>query len=424
MANGLEYVMIPRKSGNIVYEQSPDKSAQMQDREDRLSYEKGIARVVRQKTSHQASLDKIAMDSVMEPFLGDTVVGDNLLKTINPGYQAALEIPATTDFGKAFVQAKQAAKLDEGSLIARQAGAKQAYDNATIPGPATLEHLRRVMLIPDMLGRPRTAFYLKNFFQETPVPTLIARQPLTGFYEQQGAVPRGGRINESNQTFAEIQYELEKYPIMINVPIEDRISTQISYPDELKMNLQFAREKRHNDEALKEMLNITTEFSMSTLGGLGSNYHSPNSGPKRMIELTVQWYNLHRSIIDTVAMAPSLFTKWIENTWAYNVTGPWKTRKFAGITPLPGLDNITCIIDPALEANHSQRIFCVDKRNGARYGQGPIITKSFDDPYYASSGEVMYEFFQYKVVDGKSIVSASDPSTYDRKYSFYITVAI
>ena len=88
-----------------------------------------------------------------------------------------------------------------------------------------------------------------------------------------------------------------------------------------------------------------------------------------------------------------------------------------------GVEDITCIIDPALEASHPNRIFCVDKRNGARYGQGPIVQKAFDDPYIATSGDVMFEFFEYKIVDGSNIVQASDESVYDRKFSFYITVA-
>ena len=422
MGNGLDFVYMPFEDGRkLIYAGSHGES--MARHGESLGHQAAIAEIRRSPTSHQAVLDRLTADAVGTQFNTLNDVNDNPINPVNLGGSFGAGFWPDSPSGKAYQIAKQAAQTSQQSPYHDGEGARQAYDNVPIQTPATLEHLRRVQLIPDVLGKPLSMFYLTNFFRETPVPNLIARQPLTGYYEQQGAVPRGGRINESNQIFAEIQYSLEKYPIMINVPIEDRISTQISYPDQLKENLQFAREKRHNDEALKEMEKISTEFTMPQLGGLGSNFHSPNSGPKRFNQLNVQWYNLHRSRIDTVAMAPSLFTSWIENTWAFNVTGPWKTRKFAGITTLPGVEDITCIIDPALEASHPNRIFCVDKRNGARYGQGPIVQKAFDDPYIATSGDVMFEFFEYKIVDGSNIVQANDESVYDRKFSFYITVA-
>ena len=109
-----------------------------------------------------------------------------------------------------------------------EASMKQVYSLVGDANRQNLRHLQMIRLIPQLLAFPESYFHLHNMFTEISVPQLEARVSLQGVYEQQGPVGRYQRAPDSVLQFAEVKFDLPKYPIRIPTPIEDIYRTLIN----------------------------------------------------------------------------------------------------------------------------------------------------------------------------------------------------
>ena len=66
--------------------------------------------------------------------------------------------------------------------------------------------------------------------------------------------------------------------------------------------------------------------------------------------------------------------------------------------------------------------YAVNKENGALYGQGPMLSKTYEDHERDATINKQTVFFQYLLVDGDTIVSNNEID-YERKFAAKITVA-
>ena len=87
--------------------------------------------------------------------------------------------------------------------------------------------------------------------------------------------------------------------------------------------------------------------------------------------------------------------------------------------PIPGIANVTAVVDPMLD--EARTIYAVNKENGALYGQGPMLSKTYDDNERDAMVAKNIEFFQYLLVDEDNIVTNNEVP-YNRRFAAKITV--
>ena len=284
-----------------------------------------------------------------------------------------------------------------------------------------LRHLQMIRLVPQLLAFPESYYHLHNMFTPVPVPQLEARVSLMDVYEQQGPYSRYQPMNDSDLQYAEVKFDLPKYPIRIPTPIEDIYRTLIN-PHQSKLRLiQWARARRHNQEAMKELKKASVDYTVDAPDDLpAGNFHSKNSMPNQITKLIRDHLIEHHVMLNWFAFPTDLWNRYVENTWTFNVPGPRPTRSVQGVMPLPGVANVTAVVDPMLDEDRV--IYAVNKENGALYGQGPMLSKTYEDHERDATINKQTELFQYLLVDGDTIVSNNEID-YERKFAAKITVA-
>lgn len=151
-----------------------------------------------------------------------------------------------------------------------------------------------------------------------------------------------------------------------------------------------ARDIQHELDAFEALDNIEQEIQL-------------NGVDKRMNDKTVA-AKLNEIIRDTRIEYGSRITHMIMGAHMYrrylgdsNICGssvPGLSTGTPGIGPLPGLEYVTVIISPMMDIKNKDVIYAVDKRNGAFYGQGPMVLDS-----HSFGGANITEYYQYMIVD-------------------------
>jgi len=286
-----------------------------------------------------------------------------------------------------------------------------------------LQHLQQIKLIPKILGMPEFYFHLHNMFTENDVAQLEARQPLTDVYEQQGPIGRYAKTPDSDLQFAEIKYDLKKFPIRIPTPIEDIFRTLLN-PHQTKINqITWARGKKHNEEALKQLKTITLTKNVSKINSLTpGDFHDANSTVGEITDIIADHLTTHHSLLTYFATGTKVFRKLVENTWTFNVAGPRPNRVIQGVFDFPGIENAKIVVDPQMDASAPNTMYAVDKMNGAQYGQGPVLSKTYDDEERDAMVVKNTEFFQYLIVNAKNVIVNNNVS-FDRKFAVKLAIA-
>ena len=305
-----------------------------------------------------------------------------------------------------------------------EASMKQVYSLVGDANRQNLRHLQMIRLIPQLLAFPESYFHLHNMFTEISVPQLEARVSLQDVYEQQGPVGRYQRAPDSDLQFAEVKFDLPKYPIRIPTPIEDIYRTLINPHTAKLKQIQWARAKRHNEEAHKALKTIVNgdgvNYEVDAPEDLPEgNFHSKNSIPNQLTKIIKDHLVEHHVFLNWLAFPTELWNKYVENTWVFNVPGPRPTRLIQGVYPVPGIENVMAVVDPNLDEDRV--IYAVNKENGALYGQGPMLSKTYDDNERDAMVAKQTEFFEYLMVTGDNVVTNNDVP-YDRKFSAKIDV--
>lgn len=289
-----------------------------------------------------------------------------------------------------------------------------------------LTHLQMIRLMPYLLAFPESYFHLHNMFTSMDIPMLETRVALQDVYEQQGAVGRYQRTPDSDLQYAEVKFDLPKYPIRIPTPIEDIYRTIINPHESKVRQIQWARAKRHNTEALTQLKTISLTKNISKIdklqGASEEGFHSANSTAGELTDIISDHLTTHHSQLTDIAMPTGLFRRYVENTWTFNVGGPRPNRIIQGVYDMPGVEGIRVIVDPNLDADSPNTMYVVDKMNGALYGQGPMLSKMYDDNERDAIVTKNTEFFEYLMVTPKNVIVNNDVS-YDRQFALKINVA-
>ena len=304
------------------------------------------------------------------------------------------------------------------ALVARLAGNPEMPLSAatTIADKSNISHLQMIRLYPEAQGVPTEYFYLDEMFVSRDVPQLESRET---FYDTTATAEYLNRLEESKSThtvYDEIKYNLLKLTDKVFTPIEDLMRTIIN-PQSVDLGqLNWGFKYKRNQAAATALAAISNTQSPiddpTTLDSTG--FHSKYHVARELNDLFNSFLKANDVKITHVAMNPSLFTKYSENTWT--VSGPANIEPVrlagGGVVPLPGISGVTAVVDIAVPDN---TIYAVNKPNALRLGEGPKIMRRYYDEDRDAEAIKMIDFNQYLAV-------ASQITNLTRKFGMTIPV--
>lgn len=272
----------------------------------------------------------------------------------------------------------------------------------SIANSTNLTHLQLIRLLPEAQGTPDRYFYLDEMFLPRDVPQLEYRET---FYDTTATARYLRRLEESKATvtkYDELKYDLPKLVDKVYTPIEDIFRTIINPQTVDLSQLKWGFEWKRNQAALvalKLIGNVQAAIGKFELLAAG-DFHSTNRAAKELNELFNDFLKTNDVRITHVAMNTQLFTEYTENTWTKS--GPVDMEPIrlngGGVVPLPGIMGVTAVIDVTLP---DDTIFCVNKPNGLRLGEGPKIMRRYYDEEKDAEAIKILDFHEYLSVNDK-----------------------
>ena len=169
-----------------------------------------------------------------------------------------------------------------------------------------------------------------------------------------------------------VEHNLEPYGMILQNIAPSWYVDNIQYDD-----IRIGRARKHNEMAYRAMKNIKSEKIMSKIN------NEVNSIPKEFNKIIDDWNKTNNVRINVVAISPSLFMKWMDNTKD-------DYAPMYGISYLPKIPYVKAIVDVHLESE-PDTIFAADMR-GSIYGQGPLAISP------GSNDDIMWEYYQYQIL--------------------------
>lgn len=270
----------------------------------------------------------------------------------------------------------------------------------SIANSTNLTHLQLIRLLPEAQGVPDKYFYLEEMFTVRDVPNLEYRET---FYDTTATARYLRRMEETKATktiYDEIKYDLPKLVDSVYTPIEDIFRTIINPQTVDLSQLRWGFEWKRNQSALAALKKISNVQSavgkFETIGA--ADFHSTNRAAKELNELFNDFLKANDVRITHVAMNTKLFTEYTENTWTKN--GPTDLNPIrmngGGVVPLPGVQGVTAVVDVSVPDN---TIYCVNKPNGLRLGEGPKIMRRYYDEDRDADAIKMLDFHEHIAVN-------------------------
>ena len=283
--------------------------------------------------------------------------------------------------------------------------ARQIKSADAIANDTNLEHLQVIKLHEVIQGAPDQTFFLENASTIRNVDKLESRETWRSLGD---TVRRKGRLEETKEKitkYAEIKYDVEKLTGKVYTPAEDTIRT-ITNPETIDIeNLNWEFKYARNIELKDVIIKGITRDSAGAgghddIGSMalpsGTTLHSATNVGNKFAEYIKAFRVRNRMPIDTVIFSVAGWNLFASNTW----NGQDSIEKFpnGGMTQLKGFPGITAIIEPEL-MDSVNRIYFLNKANGLRTAQGPILTRRFYDENKHASAVSMLDFVEFLSVD-------------------------
>ena len=264
-----------------------------------------------------------------------------------------------------------------------------------------LSHLQLIRLFPQIQGAPESYFFLEEAFVKREIPQLEYRE---SFYDTVQTAEYKDRLEQSKATttkYDEVKYDLKKLVDKAYTPIEDIYRTIIN-PQTIDLaQIEWGFKRKRNLSALKAIKEIGNKKS----GKLGAfkklaagDLHSANHAAEDLNNEFNAFLKTNDVSITHVIMNPRLFTHYTENTWSKS--GPMDLAPIrlggGGVVPLPGIAGVTAIVDVHVP---NDTIYCINKPNALRLGEGPNILRRYYDEERDASAIKFIDFHQHLSVN-------------------------
>ena len=287
----------------------------------------------------------------------------------------------------------------------------------TIADATNLAHLEMIRLNPELQGTPEDYFWLDELFKIADVPMLKGRET---FYDTTATAEYLDRMERSKSTktkYDEINYNLKKLVDKAYTPIEDMMTTIINPQNVDVSQIKYGFKFKRNQSALKALKNIgndqgeLTQFSKLTAG----NLHSDNRAASELNDELNTYLKANDVKITHIGISTKTFQEYSENTWTKS--GPLDLNPIrshgGGVIPMPGIMGVTAVVDVSIPDN---TLYCVNKPNALRLGEGAKIMRRFYDEDRDAEAIKFLDFHEYLAVN-KQITKL------DRKFGMTLTVA-
>ena len=310
--------------------------------------------------------------------------------------------------------------ISETSLNSVLAGKLRALAAAEgVANSENLTHLQLIRLFPQIQGMPETYFYLEEAYVGRDIPQLEFRE---SFYDTVQTAEYLDRLEQSKATktvYDEIVYNLKKLVDKVYTPIEDEYRTIIN-PKAIDLGqINWGFKRKRNLSALEGIREIGND--QGTLGKFeqitGTNqegFHSANRAATELNEKFNEFLKTNDVSITHVIMNTQTFTEYTENTWTKSGPVDMSPVRLAGggVVPLPGIQGVQAIVDVHVPVN---RVYCINKPNALRLGEGPKLMRRFYDEERDASAIKMIDFHEHISVN-------SQITKLDRKFGMTLSV--
>lgn len=287
----------------------------------------------------------------------------------------------------------------------------------TIADQVNLAHLEQIRLNPELQGAPEEYFWLDELFKVVDVPMLKGRET---FYDTTASAEYLDRMERSKSTktkYDEIKYDLKKLVDKAYTPIEDMMTTIINPQNVDVSQIKYGFKWKRNQTALKALKDIgnsqgeLAQFSKLTAG----NVHSDNKSANELNDKLNAYLKANDVKITHIGISTKTFQEYTQNTWTKR--GPLDLEAIrlngGGVVPMPGIMGVTAVVDVTIPDN---TLYCVNKPNALRLGEGPKIMRRFYDEDRDAEAIKFLDFHQYLAVN-KQITKLT------RKFGMTLTVA-
>lgn len=335
------------------------------------------------------------------------------------GYPEAKLIGRVQKNKKGLVASTRTSTIIE-ALAAR---AKSLYDAGrldaatTIADQVNLAHLEQIRLNPELQGTPDDYFWLDELFKIVDVPMHKGRET---FYDTTSSAEYLDRMERSKSTktkYDEIVYDLKKLVDRAYTPIEDMITTIINPQNVDVGQIKYGFKWKRNQSALKALKNIgNSQGELGKFEKIGaSDFHSTNRVAKELNEKLNLYLKANDVKITHIGISTKTFSEYSENTWTKS--GPLDLNPIrshgGGVIPFPGIMGVTAVVDVTIP---DDTLYCVNKPNALRLGEGAKIMRRFYDEDRDAEAIKFLDFHQYLAVN-KQITKLQ------RKFGMTLTVA-
>ena len=291
-----------------------------------------------------------------------------------------------------------------------------------IADKSNLDHLILVKLYNQVLGKQMPWFFLDEMFVSMPMDQLTLRMTYKDNPAAAQRVPRRARYDQSYVAYDEIEFNLEKTVMSYDIPIEDPMRALLSPTEPIEQSQEYSiKFARENDamEALKKLKYYYKRSDLSkgadafehesapTLASDDDNipnpepldangFHSKNKTVNELQKARTAFLKLYDLPLTHAACSPTTAMNIAQNTWtgANTIFNVEAYRTVGGVRPFPGLADATMVIAPLLDDNV---IYWTSKPSlPLVLGEGPKITKKWDDEEQWTNKSASADFYQYK----------------------------
>ena len=274
---------------------------------------------------------------------------------------------------------------------------------ANVADASNLSHLQLVRLVPEAQGDPEPVFFLDAGFPTVDVPQLQLRET---FYDTTATAEYLGRLEQSKATttvYDEIAYNLPKLVDKVFTPIEDIMRTIINPQTVDIKQIAYGFKYKRNLSAAKALASIPTN-SLGTMDNptvlSSAGIHSKYKVASELNGYFNTFWKTNDVPINLTFWNPQNFTDYTETTWTGKGALDINAIRLAGggVVPLPGITGVTAVVDLQVPAN---TIYCVNKQNALRLGEGAKIMRRFYDEERDAEAIKYLDFNQYLSVDAQ-----------------------
>lgn len=149
--------------------------------------------------------------------------------------------------------------------------------------------------------------------------------------------------------------------------------------------------------ALKDIGNTQSTIpAFDTIGA--SDFHHTNHSANTINDLLNTFLKANDVKITHIAINTTTFQEYTENTWTKS--GPLDLNPIrshgGGVMPFPGIAGVTAVVDVSVPLD---TLFCTNKPNGLRLGEGPKIMRRYYDEERDAEAIKFLDFHEYLSVN-------------------------